>query len=87
MESAEVLEIARQAIYVALKMGAPVMLIALIVGLAIALVQALTQVQEITLAFVPKIIVIFISIMLFLPFMLATLRVFTQGLAARIAGG
>jgi len=87
MESSEVLEIARQAIYVALKMGAPIMLIALVVGLAVALVQALTQVQEITLAFVPKIIVIFVSIMLFLPFMLATLRVFTQDLAARIAGG
>jgi len=87
MDSSEVLEIARQAIYVVLKMGAPIMLIALIVGLIVALVQALTQIQEITLAFVPKIIVIFISIVIFLPFMLTTLRVFTQSLAARIAGG
>ncbi|MDJ0948660.1 MAG: flagellar biosynthesis protein FliQ [Alphaproteobacteria bacterium] len=84
MEAAEVLDIARQAIWVALKIGTPIMLIALVVGLIISLFQALTQIQEMTLAFVPKIIVIFLSVLLFLPFMLASLTAFTEDLAARI---
>ena len=86
MDSAEVLDVARQGIWVALKIGAPVMLIALVVGLVISLFQALTQIQEMTLAFVPKIIVIFLSILLFMPFMLASLSAFTEDLAARIVG-
>ena len=59
MTAAEAIEISREAIIVLLKIGVPVMLIALIVGLAVSLLQALTQIQEMTLAFVPKIIVIF----------------------------
>ena len=86
MEANDVLDVARQAIWVALKMGAPIMVIALVVGLIISLFQALTQIQEMTLAFVPKIIVIFISILMFLPFMLTALTNFTQDLATRIAG-
>ncbi len=59
---------------------------ALIVGLVISLFQALTQIQEMTLAFVPKILVIFVSLLFFLPFMVTTLVTFTQGLADRIIG-
>lgn len=84
MNPTEVIELAREAIYVLLKMGVPVMMIALIVGLAVSLFQALTQIQEMTLAFVPKIVVIFLSVLLFLPFMLATLTNFTQNIADRI---
>jgi len=84
MNSAEVLEIAREAVWVALKIASPVMLIALLVGLMVSLFQALTQIQEMTLAFVPKIIVIFLSLLLFFPFMLATLTNFTERLADRI---
>ena len=84
MDSADVLDVAREAIYVVLKTGAPVMLIALLVGLAVALFQALTQIQEMTLAFVPKILVIFISLILFIPFMLSTLMTFTERLVDRI---
>jgi flagellar biosynthetic protein FliQ len=72
---------------VALKLGAPAMLLALVVGLAIAFLQALTQIQEMTLTFVPKMIVILLSLLLFLPFMLATLTTFTQGLMTRIVTG
>jgi flagellar biosynthetic protein FliQ len=86
MTAAEALEIAREAILVTIKIGAPVMLVALVVGLAISLVQALTQIQEMTLTFVPKILVIFLSLLLFFPFMLATLTAFTERLAERIAG-
>ena len=87
MGSSEVLEIVREAIVVTLKMGAPVMLIGLTVGLIISLVQALTQIQEMTLAFIPKILVIFLSLLLLGPFMLSTLTVFTNQMAARIVSG
>ncbi|MCZ6448753.1 MAG: flagellar biosynthesis protein FliQ [Alphaproteobacteria bacterium] len=83
----EVLEIVRGAIIVTLKLGAPVMLIGLSVGLAISLVQALTQIQEMTLAFIPKILVIFLSLLLLGPYMLSTLTVFTNQLATRIVSG
>jgi flagellar biosynthetic protein FliQ len=62
------------------------MLIALLVGLTISLAQALTQIQEMTLAFVPKILVIFVTMIFLSPFMLNTLVVFTQQLTNRIAG-
>src|SRR3546814_5443022 len=80
MNGTEAIEIGRETIVVMLKIGAPVMLLALIVGLAIALFQALTSIQEMTLTFVPKIIVIFVGIMLMLPFMLSSLTTFSQGL-------
>lgn len=86
MTSADVLEVAREAVIVMLKVGSPVLLLALFVGLIVSLFQALTQMQEMTLTFVPKAIVIFLSLLLFLPFMLATLTAFTQGLMDRIVG-
>jgi flagellar biosynthetic protein FliQ len=84
MNAVEVIEISRQAIFVLLKIGVPVMLIALIVGLSVSLLQALTQIQEMTLAFVPKIIVIFGSMLVFLPFMMSTLTGFTRHVMDRI---
>ncbi len=84
MNPPEVIEVSREAIYVLLKMGVPIMMIALIVGLTVSLFQALTQIQEMTLAFVPKIIVIFLSILLFLPFMMTTLITFMQQIADKI---
>ena len=86
MNSGDVLDIARDAIYVTLQVGAPIMLIALLVGLIIALFQALTQIQEMTLAFVPKILVIFVSMLLFMPFMLSTMTSFMERLSGRIVG-
>lgn len=87
MESADVIEIARESIIVTLKISAPTMLAALVIGLVISLFQALTQIQEATLAFVPKVVVVFAAFVLFLPFMLATLVTFTQELFGRIVGG
>jgi len=84
MNTVQVIEMSRDAIVVLLKIGAPVMTIALLTGLAISLVQALTQIQEMTLAFVPKILVIFLSILMLLPFMMTTLTSFTQTLFDRI---
>jgi len=80
----EAIEIGRETIYVMLKVGAPVMLMALAVGLIIALFQALTSIQEMTLTFVPKIIVIFVGVMLLLPFMLTSLTTFSQTLFDRM---
>jgi flagellar biosynthetic protein FliQ len=87
VSQADILDIAREALLVTLKLGAPVLLLALIAGLAISLLQALTQMQEMTLSFVPKIITILLSLFLFLPFMLSTLSDFTRELMARIAAG
>ena len=86
MNPAEAIDVSRDAIWVLLKIGSPVMGIALIVGLTVSLFQALTQIQEMTLAFVPKIVVIFASVLFFLPFMLATLTAFTQQIADKIIG-
>ena len=84
MDTPEVLDIARDAIFVMLKIGAPIMTVALLIGLAISLVQALTQIQEMTLSFVPKLLVMFVSLLLLLPFMISTLSTFTERLADRI---
>jgi flagellar biosynthetic protein FliQ len=85
MSADEVIDVAREAIFVLIKLGAPVMLAALLVGLAIALLQALTQMQEMTLSFVPKILAIFLTLLLALPFMIATLTAFAEQLFAQIA--
>jgi flagellar biosynthetic protein FliQ len=75
-----VLEIGRNGIWVVLQLSAPIMAAGLIIGLIIALFQALTTIQEMTLTFVPKIIVIFISLLFFLPFMMTTLIEYAQEL-------
>jgi flagellar biosynthetic protein FliQ len=87
VNQADILDIAREALLVTLKLGAPVLLLALVAGLAISLLQALTQMQEMTLSFVPKILTILLSLFLFLPFMLSTLGDFTRELMDRIAAG
>lgn len=85
MTADQVLDVARQAILVLIKLGAPIMLVALVVGVAVALLQALTQMQEMTLSFVPKILAIFLTTLLVLPFMTATLIGFGEELFRRIA--
>ena len=60
----EVLEVAREALMVVLKTAGPIMAAGLLIGLVIALFQALTTIQEMTLTFVPKILVIFVAIIL-----------------------
>jgi flagellar biosynthetic protein FliQ len=84
MDVAQVLDVSREAVIVTLKIGVPIMLVALIVGLVISLFQALTQIQEMTLSFIPKMIAIFLSLLLLMPFMLSTLTTFTHGIADRI---
>ena len=80
MSEEAVLEIGRNGIWVVLQMSAPIMAAGLVIGLIIALFQALTTIQEMTLTFVPKIIVIFLSLLVMLPFMMSTLIEFSQEL-------
>jgi len=87
MTGPEALDVSRDAIWVMLQMSGPIMVMALTVGLAIALLQALTQVQEMTLVFVPKIITIFLSLVVLLPFMGRALGDFMIRIMALIAGG
>lgn len=87
MTGAMVLDLARDGIVTFLKAGAPVMLVALAIGLAISVLQALTQVQEQTLVFVPKIIAVFGSMLFLLPFMGDALASYMVRVAARIASG
>lgn len=87
MNEVEVLDISRDAVFTLLKVVTPVLLVALFVGLIIGIFQALTQIQEMTLAFVPKIISVFVAIILLFPFMLGQMRTLTESLFSRIAGG
>lgn len=84
MNSIEVLEICRDALWVLIKVTAPILLITLVIGLMISLFQALTQIQEMTLTFVPKMLVVFVSLMILMPFMLNTLKDFSVELSSRI---
>jgi flagellar biosynthetic protein FliQ len=69
MTGPEILDVARDAIMTLVLVSAPLMLIGLAVGVVISLFQALTQIQEMTLVFVPKIMAIFITMLVALPFM------------------
>lgn len=85
MTGLEVLDIGREAIWLTVLIAAPVMLIGLAVGFGVSLLQTLTQIQEQTLVFVPKILSIFVALLLFLPIMGGLLGRFTAEIFARIA--
>ncbi|MGB4101704.1 MAG: flagellar biosynthesis protein FliQ [Alphaproteobacteria bacterium] len=84
MNEAEVIEICRQSIWLIIKLGGPIMMVALVVGVVISLFQAVTQIQEATVAFVPKILAVFLIGLWMLPMMMSSLDHFTQTLATRI---
>lgn len=85
MVEQDILEVMQDAIWTMIMIGGPVMLIALVVGIVVSLIQALTQIQEMTLAFIPKILVVFVSLLMLLPFMLATMDGFMLRITDRIA--
>lgn len=78
MESIVITEITRNAIWVLLKITIPILLVALIVGLTISLLQALTQIQEPTLSFVPKIIAVFVALLLYMPYIGGIMQAFVD---------
>jgi flagellar biosynthetic protein FliQ len=73
MNGGEALDLAREAMWVLVIMASPVMLVGLTVGVVIGILQALTQIQESTLVFVPKILAVFAALILFMPFMAASM--------------
>jgi flagellar biosynthetic protein FliQ len=85
MNGAEVLDVGREAIWLTLQLSAPILMVGLVVGVVIGLLQALTQVQEATLIYAPKIVAIFVSLLLFLPLMGGLLSGFMHRIAERIA--
>ena len=74
----------RDAMLVMLKLGGPPLMVALVVGLVISLFQAITQIHEVTIAFVPKVVAIGLTLLLMGPFMLATLAGYTRLLIDQI---
>ncbi|EAV45317.1 flagellar biosynthesis protein FliQ [Stappia sp. BW2] len=84
MTGGEVLDLAREGVWTMILVAGPVMIVGLLVGVVIALFQALTQIQEMTLVFVPKILAIFVTILISLPFMSQVLEAFMSRVAEMI---
>ena len=84
MNPAMVIDIGVQALVVAAKLGAPMLITALVVGFAISVFQSITQIQEVTLSFVPKAVAVAIALVVSGQWMIAEMVTFTQGLFDRI---
>jgi flagellar biosynthetic protein FliQ len=84
MTGPDTLDFARESIFLLLQLCAPAMLTALVVGVVIGLLQALTQIQEMTLVFVPKILAIFLVLLVALPFAGQAMAAYMDNVAARI---
>lgn len=87
MDGATVLDIAREGIWIMIIVASPMMIVGLVVGVVIALFQALTQIQEMTLVFVPKIIAIFVAMLVALPFMGSAMAGYMTRIADLIVTG
>ncbi len=73
-----VVSIGREALMLTLMISGPLLLVALVIGLAISIFQAITQIQEMTLTFVPKIIAVALALLIFLPWMINMATDFTR---------
>lgn len=85
MDETEIIDFAREAIVLVIQISAPVLIVGLVVGVIISLFQALTQIQEMSLTFVPKIMAIFATIFVCFPMFITALGGFTEKVAAKIA--
>lgn len=85
MTTDAVLDIGRHALYVTLLVASPMLLFGLIVGMLIGIFQAVTQINEMTLVFVPKILAVSLAIVIFMPWMLRILISFMTKIFTRIA--
>jgi flagellar biosynthetic protein FliQ len=84
MDAASVLDLAQDALVVAAKLGAPILVTSLVVGFAISLVQSITQIQEVTLSFVPKAVAVAVALIVCGQWMIAEMVTFTTDLFDRI---
>ena len=87
MTGPETLDVARDAIWTIVVVSSPLMVIGLVVGVVVSLFQALTQIQEMTLVFVPKILAMFAVLVIALPFMGDVLSAHMMRISSRIIGG
>lgn len=85
MNEAVAIGLAREALWTSLLVGGPILGITLVVGIAISILQAVTQVNEMTLTFVPKLIAVFLGMLILGPWMLETMLGFTAGLFGGMA--
>lgn len=81
-----VIQVGRDALWTALLLAAPVLGLSLAVGLIVSVFQATTQINEQTLAFIPKIVVVLLAVVLFGPWMLSTMLDFTRHLYGQLPG-
>ena len=86
MNEAQVLDFAREAVFTMLKVATPIMIVGMIVGITVSLFQALTSIQEMTLTFVPKILIVFTSLLVLLPYMFDVMQRFMESVTDRIVG-
>jgi flagellar biosynthetic protein FliQ len=84
MEAQDAIDLGREALWIALMIGSPVLLAGMIVGLLIGLIQALTQIQEQTVAFVPKIVAMVLALSIALPWLIAHMLQYSTDLIAEI---
>ncbi len=87
MTEADLMDVAREGIWTMIKVAGPVLLAGLAIGVAISILQAVTQLQEMTLTFVPKVLVVFTSLIILLPYMLHTLGDFWRSVMDRMISG
>jgi flagellar biosynthetic protein FliQ len=80
-----ILALMREALTVGMLIGAPILATTLVVGVVVSIIQAATQVNEATLTFVPKLIAVFVAMLIFGPWMMATLLDFSAGIFANMA--
>ncbi|MEO8538494.1 MAG: flagellar biosynthesis protein FliQ [bacterium] len=85
MNEAVVIGLMREALTTALLVGAPILATTLVIGVVVSLIQAVTQVNEATLTFVPKLIGVFVAMLIFGPWMMETLLNFSAGIFANAA--
>ncbi|MDR0293661.1 MAG: flagellar biosynthesis protein FliQ [Oscillospiraceae bacterium] len=87
MEQAEISNVVTGAVLTILTVAGPMLLIGLVMGLVISVLQATTQINEQTIVFVVKILSVFLTLIIFGPWMLTRLSEFTMGIFEKIAGG
>jgi flagellar biosynthetic protein FliQ len=84
MSPMTVVDIGRQALYVTALIGGPMLIFSMVVGLLIGIFQAVTQIHEMTLTFIPKIVIIGLALILFLPWMITMYVDYTVALLSKI---
>ncbi len=85
MNESVVLGLGKESLMVALMVAAPILGASLVIGVVVSIIQAVTQVQEMTLSFVPKLVGVFVAMLIFGPWMMQTLVTYSAGLFANMA--